>query len=132
MDEGVVKMEDLPVPPPAGSTTPPSIEEQKESITKAYDEASMMQAGDSWYPISARWWSRWKQYVGYDINGGDTFMQDDDWHPGKMDNTELLADGETGEMKKNVSSALDASNGSPQKFGVGNHRKHISCSTPPA
>lgn len=87
-------------------------------MRKAFDEANFMQPEDVWYAVSLKWWEKWKQYVGYEstsdwvkVEEGEesatsSFMEKEEWHPGKMDNASLQGD-EALELSKSVSSIID-------------------------
>lgn len=121
------RLEGLPPPPPAGSTKAPPVQEQRERIREAMEEAHVMRPGDVFFPVSAIWWDHWRRFVDQDGDGQAAQAEaeeggarpaapaqghhhhvqqarsgDEELHPGRMDNTALAAEEGSRELSREV------------------------------
>ncbi|XP_035221338.1 ubiquitin carboxyl-terminal hydrolase 15-like, partial [Stegodyphus dumicola] len=82
----------------------PELETQKNEIANI--SKKVLQKGDIWCLIDNKWFKQWKKYVGYDSwetsNIGDRAT-----HPGPIDNSPLLRDDGSGEIKDHLIDELD-------------------------
>jgi hypothetical protein len=82
----------------------PSKKEQQSIIRKLEAESSQrgLQAGDTWYIMSAKWWEAWKLYVEYE--SGTKFSSDP---PGPIDNIALVTPNDHTVLRNNALESFD-------------------------
>ncbi|GIY57194.1 ubiquitin carboxyl-terminal hydrolase 15 [Caerostris darwini] len=87
-----------------GTSSIPELESQKNDIHQISKKVLARQ--DSWCLIDNKWFKQWKKYVGYDswetANIGDRAT-----HPGPIDNSPLLREDGSGEIKDHLIDELD-------------------------
>ncbi|XP_054720476.1 ubiquitin carboxyl-terminal hydrolase 4-like [Uloborus diversus] len=87
-----------------GASIVPELETQKNEITNISQKN--LKKGDVWCLIDNKWFKQWKKYVGYDSwetsNIGDRAT-----HPGPIDNSPLLKDDGSNEIKDHLIDELD-------------------------
>jgi len=59
-----------------------------------------------WNVLSLKWFNRWKKYVNYDSHLPDLRSSADSYHPGPIDNTDIMGKNER-ELKRNLLEGLD-------------------------
>ncbi|CAL1290748.1 unnamed protein product [Larinioides sclopetarius] len=87
-----------------GTSSIPELEEQKNQITQISKKVLARQ--DTWCLIDNKWFKQWKKYVGYD-NWETANVGDRATHPGPIDNSPLLRDDGSGEIKDHLIDELD-------------------------
>lgn len=81
------------------SCLPCTPEEERETIRELSREEANLKEGDSFHVISARWWSKWQEYVGLDgtefsnlSNHSIKRALQNPCRPGQINNSELVSD----------------------------------------
>ncbi|XP_042898820.1 ubiquitin carboxyl-terminal hydrolase 4 isoform X2 [Parasteatoda tepidariorum] len=87
-----------------GTSNIPKLEAQKNEISQILRKLLVRQ--DNWCLIDNKWFKQWKKYVGYD-NWETSSVGDKATHPGPIDNSPLLRDDGSGEIKDHLIDELD-------------------------
>lgn len=87
-----------------GISSLPDLETQKNEISNLIK--TPLRKGETWFLIDNKWFKQWKKYVGYD-SWETCGIGEETSHPGPIDNTLLLKDDKSGEIKDHLIDELD-------------------------
>ncbi|XP_075751716.1 ubiquitin carboxyl-terminal hydrolase 15 isoform X1 [Rhipicephalus microplus] len=88
-----------------GGGSAPDLETQRTEIANLFKKA--LKKDDLWYMVDKKWFNQWKRYVGYDSWDTSNEIGEQTTHPGPIDNSPLLREDNSGEIRDHLIEDLD-------------------------